>query len=243
MAWRLKNSVRCPGFASLNNVFQLRGALASDGPMGDVIRVVEDGAGYFVKRYRNAGGRLRNWLGTPRVERERRNLELFREWGLPVPEVVAAGYQRRWGRYRRGALITREIPGSNDLASLAQENSPLLRDSAWVDAVSVQVAHTLRVMHAHRFCHGDMKWRNILVTSASKPRVFLIDCPAGTFWFGPFLRYRVVKDLACLDKVGKQVLSRTQRLRFYLRYLQQDRLRERDRRQLRKVLSFFRGRE
>jgi hypothetical protein len=41
-------------------------------------------------------------------------------------------------------------------------------------------------------------------------------CPAGTFWWGPFLRYRIVKDLACLDKVAKYHLSRTQRLRFYL---------------------------
>src|SRR5690606_1112753 len=99
---------------------------------------------------------------------------------------------------------------------LARSGAACLRDRAWVATVSDQVADGLRVMHARGFCHGDMKWRNILVTG-TPPRVFFIDCPAGRFWFGPFLHYRVIKDLACLDKVAKHTLSRTQRLRFYLR--------------------------
>ncbi len=38
------------------------------------------------------------------------------------------------------------------------------------------------------------------------------------------LRYRITKDLACLDKVAKYHLSATQRLRFYLQYRQRTRL-------------------
>lgn len=58
-----------------------------------------------------------------------------------------------------------------------------------------------------------------------------------------FLRYRIDKDLACLDKVAKQVLTRTQRLRFYLQYRGVLRLTGADKRQLRRILKFFEGRE
>ena len=71
----------------------------------------------------------------------------------------------------------------------------------------------------------------------------MIDCPNGAFWRGPLLRYRIVKDLACLDKIGKYRLSRTQRLRFYLDYAGHDRLSAADKRRIRKVLKFFEGRE
>jgi hypothetical protein len=57
------------------------------------------------------------------------------------------------------------------------------------------------------------------------------------------LRYRIVKDLACLDKLAKYHLSRTQRLRFYLDYAQKKRLDDADKRRIRKVLRFFEGRE
>ena len=52
----------------------------------------------------------------------------------------------------------------------------------------------------------------------------MIDCPTGAFWRGPLLEHRKNKDLACLDKLGRLHLSRTQRLRFYLMYVGKPRL-------------------
>ena len=57
------------------------------------------------------------------------------------------------------------------------------------------------------------------------------------------LRHRLIKDLACLDKVAKYHLSATQRLRFYLQYRGHQRLDSRDKRRIREVVSFFEGRE
>ena len=73
--------------------------------------------------------------------------------------------------------------------------------------------------------------------------VYLIDCPAGSFWWGPMLRYRIIKDLACLDKVAKYQLTRSQRLRFYLQYRGRRRLSARDKRCIRRIVGFFEGRE
>jgi tRNA A-37 threonylcarbamoyl transferase component Bud32 len=96
-------------------------------------------------------------------------------------------------------------------------------------------------MHGRRFAHSDLKWRNLLVDAAGK--VFLIDCPSGGFWWPPFLEYRIVKDLACLDKVAKRQLSRTRRLRFYLDYTRKKKLDDADKRRIRNIVGFFAGRD
>ena len=57
------------------------------------------------------------------------------------------------------------------------------------------------------------------------------------------MRRRIIKDLACLDKVAKYHLSRTQRLRFYLQYQRRGRLIPADRALIGQVLEYFEGRE
>ena len=141
----------------------------------------------------------------------------------------------------RGALITRELLRTEDLALLASRNDPRLADRHWVERVSVQLARATRILHDHHFTHNDLKWRNLLVNDQAE--LFLIDCPTGAFWWGPLLSYRMIKDLACLDKVAKYRLSRTQRLRFYLQYRGHARLSAADKRKVRSIVKFFEGRE
>lgn len=228
-------------FGSLERVFALEGERITRDPLSELIRVQRHGIYYYVKRYRNAGKGLRRYAARPRIKAEWQNLRRFAKWGIPTAEVIARGLERKTGAFVRGAMITREIPNSRDLADLANENSPLLDDPAWVQQVSLQIAQATRTMHQHSFTHNDLKWRNILVDEQVK--VFLIDCPAGAFWWGPMLRYRIIKDLACLDKVGKYHLSNTQRLRFYLQYCQRTRLTAQDKQQIGKIVRFFEGRE
>lgn len=228
-------------FASLERVFALDGERIASDPLSEVIRVSVGGLRYYVKRYTAAGKGVRRLVGRPRVKAEWENLRLFSRLGIPVAPSVAWGLERRLGVFRRGALITLEVGGTQDMASLAQAGDRRLADPAWVDRVSRQVAQATRLLHDHHFAHNDLKWRNLLVDEHDQ--LFLIDCPSGDFWWGPFLRYRVIKDLACLDKVAKQHLSRTQRLRFYLQYKQRPRLVLQDRAMLERVLHFFEGRE
>lgn len=228
-------------FGSLEQVFALEGERITRDPLSELIRVERQGIYYYVKRYRNAGKGLRRYAARPRIKAEWQNLKRFAKWGIPTAEVIARGLERKAGAFVRGAMITREIPNSRDLAELANESSPLLSDPTWVQQVSLQIAQATRIMHQHRFTHNDLKWRNILVDEQVK--VYLIDCPLGTFWWGPMLRYRIIKDLACLDKVGKYHLSDTQRLRFYLQYCQRTRLTAEDKKQIGKIVRFFEGRE
>lgn len=230
-------------FATLDAVFALQGEPIASDPLSEVLRVQVGSRFYYVKRYHGAGKHLRRFIGRPRVLAEWRNLMYFRAWGIPVATVVGYGMERRCGFFQRGALITEELPNTQDMARLARGNDPRLRDSRWLRHVLPQIAHATRIMHEHRFAHNDLKWRNILVDHLPLGNIHMIDCPGGTFWWGPFLERRKIKDLACLDKLGKYHLSRTQRLRFYLMYRGQQQLKRGDRARIRKILRYFEGRE
>jgi tRNA A-37 threonylcarbamoyl transferase component Bud32 len=228
-------------FASLDDVFSLEGQQITQDSLSDVIRVEIEAKGYYVKRYTGAASNpLRRWLSFPRVRLEWMNLKKFAAWGIPTADLIGYGMESQLGAFVRGALITEEIPGTTDLARLAQRGDARLRDRSWVDAISRQVARITRLLHDHRFAHNDLQWRNLLVSSNEAPQVYLIDCPSGRRWIEPFLGYRIVKDLASLDRLASQHLSKTQRLRFYLYYAGHDRLNASDRKRIRKILRFNR---
>lgn len=218
---------------SLESVFRLEGQPITSDRLSDLILLERDGIRYYVKRYRLAGKGLRRYLGRSRMESEWRNLFYFRDWGIATAPVVAWGLERRGGLFHRGALVTREVINARDLASLADEGDARLTDRHWVDHISRQLAAMVRNFHDRGFTHNDLKWRNILVDDRNQ--LFLIDCPGGTFWWGPFLRYRKVKDLGCLDHMARRHLSRSQRLRFYHYYSGNNRLSESDKKYIRQV--------
>lgn len=231
-------------FADLDSVFGLEGERIAKDPLSQVIRVEFEGVRYYVKRYTGAGKNpLRRWIGRPRVQAEWENLQAFSDWGIPTAMLIGFGLERSRAGFTRGALITEEIRDTEDLARIAHNNDPRLRNRAWVEQISRQVADITRRMHKHDFVHNDLKWRNLLVTSGEAPQVYLIDCPSGMRWPQPFLRYRITKDLACLDKVAKHQFSRPQRLRFYLYYTGQTRLTASDKKHIGNILHFFKGRE
>ena len=228
-------------FGSLDAVFALQGERLTRDPLSEVIRVERGGVNYYVKRYTGAGKGLRRYLGKPRVKSEWQNLKRFAKWGIPTAEVVAWGLERKGLAYDRGAMITRELPRTEDLAALAERKDPQLSDPVWVDKVSRQLAEYTRTLHDQRFTHNDLKWRNLLIDD--QQTLYLIDCPNGDFWRGFWLKYRITKDLACLDKVAKYHLSATQRLRFYMQYCRRKHLNTSDKQRIRHVLKFFEGRE
>ncbi len=229
-------------FADLDSVFALEGEMVALDSMTRTLRIEINGRGYYVKRYAGLGKKpLRRWFATPRVQLEWENLGHFAGWKIPTARLVGYGLQSQGGRFLRGALITAEIPDTTDLSVIARSGDPRLKSRRWLDGVSRQLADIARRLHDRRFVHGDFKWRNLLVDKTD--RLHLIDCPSGGFWRPPFLEYRIVKDLACLDKLAKRYLSRGRRLRFYLDYAQKKSLDAGDKRRIRKIIGFFTGRD
>ena len=224
-------------FSSLDATFAVSGKRITRDPLSEVRLVTVADRRYYVKRYsRPAQNPLRYWLWRPRIVAEWENLLAFDAWGIPTARVVAYGMERRAGRFVRGAMITQEIEGTTDLARLVKHADAHLADRQWVDEMMQQVACIVRTLHGHRFTHNDLHWRNLLYCHRDH-RIYLIDCPSGAHWFGSVLRYRIYKDLASLDRTAQAVLSRTQRMRFILHYLNRKHLGADGRRLIRNIFK------
>lgn len=228
-------------FGSLEALFNLKGERITKDRVSEVVRVELEGTRYYVKRYWDAGKGIRKVVGKPRIKTEWQNLQRFEKWGIPTAHTVAWGLERKKGLFVRGALVSKEIPNTIDLAQLVANKDPRLHNYQWVNNVSKQLAAATRKMHDHNFAHNDLKWRNLLVDTDEK--LFFIDCPTGAFWYGYMFSFRRIKDLACLDKIAKYQLTRTQRLRFYLQYRERDRLNDKDKRRIRRIVKLYEGRE
>jgi tRNA A-37 threonylcarbamoyl transferase component Bud32 len=230
-------------FADIDSSFAVRGDKISKDGLCWVELIEADGKRYYVKRYRRGGEGLAEFVGASKAYMEQRNLRFFSDWGLAAAKVVAYGQEPFWKIPRRGMLVTAEIPNTTDLATLVEKQPQIFRQRAWLKRVVTQVARAAAIMHQHKFAHNDFKWRNILVDSAEEPNIFLIDCPSGRCWWEPFFNYRRIKDIACLDKVALKILTRTQRLHFYKAYKGVERLTASDKKEIKRILSFFSGRD
>jgi tRNA A-37 threonylcarbamoyl transferase component Bud32 len=205
-------------------------------------RVTVGGQRFYVKIYDFSAKGLRVWLGRSKARTEWENLALFRSLGIATPDVVAYGETRRHGRVRSGALITAEVPSAVDLRTLAQRKDPRWADAAWRRAVLMQIADYARRLHQAGFIHNDLNWRNILVTLEGPPKVYFIDCPSGRWCPRPLRERGAAKDLAFLDKLGRQHISRTDRLRFYRYYRETGPLQAEDKRRIGRILGYLRQR-
>jgi len=234
------NSEAGEAFSSLDKVFVLKGETIASDPLSYVIKVQVAGKNYYVKCYTGAGKGLRRYFGKSRIRSEWENLFFFESLKVPTAEIVAFGEERGFGWFKRGAVITKEIKGTDDLDHFVRENPEITREHQWIEPVIEQVAKATLNLHEAGFAHNDLNWRNILVTINGAPKIFFIDCPSGKRWIKPLLRFRILKDLAHLDKVGRQLLSRSQRLRFYKKYTGRRKLTQRDRADIKILLDYYR---
>ncbi|WP_306537212.1 lipopolysaccharide kinase InaA family protein [Geobacter sp.] len=224
-------------FSSFDRVFEMDGEIVSGGQFCETIRVVAGGRDYYVKRYRAQGKHRWKALGRSRPITEYRNLTYFSRMDIPVPRIVGYGSQSMLGLFRRGAIITEGVHQATDLQTLIRTQPALFHNRPWLLQVLRSLADYVRRIHEDGFTHGDLKWRNILATTTETPRVFFIDCPSGSRKLPLRHRHFLVKDLASLDRLAAQHLSRTTRLRFYLWYRNQTHLTNKDKELIAKVLS------
>lgn len=230
-------------FRDLDSTINVRGELINDSSISHLVKIQIESRSYYVKVYHHAGRNLRRFVGRSRVRAEWQNQHAFGEFGIPSARIVAFGESKGPLGAHKGVIVTEEVPDTIDLFELAQQKPEWLHNREWTKCVIGRLASHVRSMHAHRFVHNDLKWRNILVDFRNTPEVYIIDCPLGRRRIGPWLQRGIVKDLACLDLVAKKHLSRTQRLRFYKSYKGVDHLTNFHRRQIERVLRFFEGRE
>jgi tRNA A-37 threonylcarbamoyl transferase component Bud32 len=231
-------------FKNFDDAYHYEGEFICKSPLSQVYKITIDNKNYYLKKYNISRKLFQRYLGQSKVQSEWENLFWFKALGIPAATIVAYGQEKKGWITHRGILITEELVNTLDLMKISQQLPQLLLQKEWVKQVSHQVAEVARIMHANQFAHNDFKWRNIMVDIKSDfPQIYLIDCPSGMKWYPPFLEYRIIKDLACLDKKAKYILSKKQRLSFYKDYAQCHKLSRKDKKRIRKILSFFHNRE
>ncbi|MDX2506145.1 MAG: lipopolysaccharide kinase InaA family protein [Gammaproteobacteria bacterium] len=231
-------------FKHFDDAYEYKGEFITKSPLSQVYKVPVDGKNYYLKKYNISRKKIQRYLGQSKIRTEWENLLWFQELKIPVARVVAYGQETKGWITHRGILITEELVNTSDLANIADEYPHFLQQADWVTKVSQQVAEVARTLHEHNFAHNDFKWRNIMVDiKADFPQIYLIDCPSGMRWYKLFLEFRIIKDLACLDKRAKYELSKKQRLAFYKDYAQCRKLTLKDKKRIRKIIKFFHNRE
>lgn len=209
------------------------GTTIKAGKNTEVRRLELDGRTLFLKKYLYPTFRLRwsgatrgTFLGISKAHREFQNLQNLRQWELDAPAPIAYCEERRCRWLYRSALLSEGIPNPVSLDVFIRGPRGNLIN---------RLADYTRRMHKHRFVHHDYFWRNILLSGNSLDHFYLIDSHKGQQWCCEELASRS-KDLATLDAPAPAYFRRTERLRFFLRYLNHDRLTSEDKKLLREVL-------
>lgn len=215
----------------------------------------------FVKVYR-PGERAWHFLLRPsKAWSEGFNLRRLARWGVPAVRVLAVGCRRSWRGVEDAVLVTEAWPNGQMLSALATNEWPALpavnrrrhpealtarpgqrtpEQQADQRAIGRLVASAVRSMHARHFYHMDLKWRNMLVRRRDGGgwQIAILDCPRGyRTWSLAHQRHGRARDLAMLDQTARVYLSRTDRLRWLLDYLGQNRLTPSARRLMAQVLA------
>ncbi len=232
---------------NITAAINLPGEIISQSPISYLKKCRIGADNYYIKIYHQAGKGLRKWFGKSRIKLEWENLFFFQSSGIPTPDIVAFGEVRKFGFFKNGVLITKEINNSWNLSNISNTKQQILKNHALLDKTLKQIAEYTQALHQQRFVHNDLKWRNILVNvqdkHPQKPKIFFIDCPLGKRKYGLLLNRGIIKDIACLDKVASQTMSRSQRLRFFLYYQNRSKLSPHDKKMIRQIISFFDGRK
>ena len=200
------------------------------------IEIAGEAVAFFLKRYPNLSWWRRRLspLGTFPGPHESANLRAIAALGIAVPETLAVGSSR--SHPCASFFATRELCGYLPLhefipAALHAARPTLLR------SIATRLAQITRSLHAARLYHRDLYLCHFFARFANDGAVDLVLIDLARLKHSRWPRWRV-KDLAQLlfssDLPG---ITRTDRLRFFLRYLPIGRLDTAARRVLARVTA------
>ena len=130
-----------------------------------VFRCYIDGIGYiYIKRYiREKSAAI---IKGSTARKEFHSSMLMQKISIPQPEIicVATGYK---GFMPTGSfIITREVEDADSLRNIL-DHAKKHNDDEDIKKLALALKEEILTMHAHNFCHWDLKPRNILVVRNS----------------------------------------------------------------------------
>ena len=165
------------------------------------------------------------FLGRGRVTAQIEAADRLDRAGVATPEVLAAGWRRTRGLFRALAIVTRAIPGAQNLYEAARDDAPWRRRRVILE----KSARLVRAMHDAGFLHADLNVTNLVLgEGAGVGRVHVVDLDGGRFAKvpGPAGRFRsLARLLRSYEKwiAGRWRLSPREELVFVRAYCGPDR--------------------
>ena len=145
-----------------------------------VSRVNTDQGRVIFKRYSISLSR-RCFMRRGRAVREWAGLVALAEIGIPVPELVGFGEDRRFGRLVGGYIIIRELETAMDLTTFARKVWSVMKPpekQAVLREIRSRLFDLIKRAHDRHLFHRDLTWNNILVEKKTDGyQLWFIDCP------------------------------------------------------------------
>lgn len=164
------------------------------------------------------------YFGPGRALAQIETAERLLQAGIPTPEVLAVGWRRALLFFAAQAIVTRAVPGAENLYEAAQDASVRRRR-----AILEACADLVRRMHDSRFVHADLNVTNLVLERGSeRERMFVLDLDGGRFTkcLAPSERLAgLSRLLRSYDKwiAGGWPLSRREEILFLRSYCRSDR--------------------
>ena len=194
-----------------------------------VSRVNTDQGRVIFKRY-SIGSSWRYFMRRSRAVGEWAGLMALAEIGIPVPELVGFGEDRRFGRLVGGYIIIRDLETAMDLTTFARKVWSVMKPpekQAVLREIRSRLFDLIKRAHDRHLFHRDLTWNNILVEKKTDGyQLWFIDCPR-------FKHRRIGRahlqmvELSCLTKEAMGILTVTERYRSLVIFLDGDRARAR----------------
>lgn len=175
----------------------------------------------FIKRQENHVYRSWQNLFRPMAtfEREYRNILHFQQLGIPTVDLVYFGQRVVDGRLR-AILITLELSGYQTLDAFMHNAISNRQAQARIFA---GVAKAMRAMHAQQFQHNCLYPKHLFVSEQGINGLDARFIDLEKAKRRPFKGNVALRDLGTLHRHSENI-TRTNRLRFFLEYMQEKRL-------------------
>lgn len=165
------------------------------------------------------------YWGPGRILAQLRTALRLQERGIPTPDVLAVGWRPVFAGLTAQAIVTRAIPGAENLYEATRHDAPWRRRRV----ILSQSAAVVRAMHDVGFLHADLNVTNLILGgTATGDRIHVVDLDKGRFVGKAGLRERAA-NLARLVRSYRKWIQGISRLSpreeiFFLRsYCRSDR--------------------
>lgn len=174
------------------------------------------------------GGAWKNWFRRSKALQAWRQGLAMTGAGFNVPQTVAAGERRRFGRLRRGFILTQKVAGQGapfflrELLESGSDSERLKTKRAGLR----QLAAMVRRFHDSGFVHGDLVATNIFIhRQANDGMIFFLMDNDRTRRYPRWLPQSLWKrNLIQLNRLPLPGITLQDRMRFFRAYIEKPKL-------------------